>query len=333
MEVQQYSKVGSFSEYISDFWNMIDCIHITVLLVSLLLQVVIPALFGDHGSSIRILESCLALNLLPSYVRMLQTLMIISEYFGTLLNTVFYMVRDAAKFLILLSIFCFAFSCALTPILWPTWQERWNQGFLWAFWTLFGEVNESAREKVNSLDSVLLRSIAYGLLYMLSLLSNVLLVNLLIAVMNSTYENTKAESEVEWAFGRCTAVFEFDDTASLPPPLNLFVCGCIRRNDDHDQDHSENVQQEKQMRRARSKLNVSQRDLKDAKVKALAAVALKLDTKSDEGRSELQKLREENDELKAQIEELTRENSEARGARLQPPRRSENPVSRQTTPR
>merc|ERR1712226_989875 len=161
-------------------------------------------------------------------MRVLQTFQL-SEYFGTLLIAVYAMCKDVAYFFLLLSIFCLGFSCTLTPILFNG-QERLDQGIMWAFWSIFGDINERARE--NAAKLTWLSGLAGGLLYTLSLFSNVLLVNLLIAVMGSTYEETRQASQKEWAYHRMNAVLEFDEVASLPPPLNLVYIFTTRQPKD-----------------------------------------------------------------------------------------------------
>lgn len=61
--------------------------------------------------------------------------------------------------------------------------------------------------------------------YMLALTSNVLLVNLLIAMLNDTYIANKDASKREWAFNRVDAVLEFSSAEAhiLPPPLDILV--------------------------------------------------------------------------------------------------------------
>ena len=54
------------------------------------------------------------------------------------------------------------------------------------------------------------------------LVSNVLLVNLLIAMMSETYSSIKENADVEWKFGRVSQVIEaMERTHALPPPFSL----------------------------------------------------------------------------------------------------------------
>lgn len=52
--------------------------------------------------------------------------------------------------------------------------------------------------------------------------SNIVLVNLLIAMMGDTYGTIKEKADEEWKFGRLRSVVEANERMHpLPPPLNL----------------------------------------------------------------------------------------------------------------
>merc|ERR1712194_584177 len=98
---------------------------------------------------------------------------------------------------------------------------RWEKGVSWGFWAIFGTVDLDTAG-----DQPMVMKMFVGVLsYMLALTSNVLLVNLLIAMLNDTYVGNKEGSRREWAFNRVDAVLEFSSAEAhiLPPPLDLFV--------------------------------------------------------------------------------------------------------------
>merc|ERR1719453_916049 len=54
------------------------------------------------------------------------------------------------------------------------------------------------------------------------MISNVLLVNLLIAMMAETYSQVKENADLEWKYGRVASVLEaIERTHWLPPPFSL----------------------------------------------------------------------------------------------------------------
>merc|ERR1712083_706798 len=128
--------VSAFKGYICDPWNFLDAVHISTLLLALVVGFVVAATRHDGSSGRpfiprpedkindveRMLEIIHSLNLLPSWIRVLQLLQN-SQYFGTLLMTVFGMLKDCLRFFLLVIIFCFGFSCSLTPILFRKIEE------------------------------------------------------------------------------------------------------------------------------------------------------------------------------------------------------------------
>jgi len=296
VEINQLKQKGSFLAYIFDFWNFLDALLITTLLVTLTLGLQL----SDSCTSVSEVEHALevihALNLLPTWIRVLQVLQL-SETLGTLLITIGGMCKDALQFLVLVSIFCLGFSCALTPILFQG-EGRHKQGIIWAFWTIVGNVDEEALKKVSDHEGTLMGHLSHLLLYTLVLVSNVLLVNLLIAVMNSTYERNVAASQTEWAFYRVNAVLEFDEWADLPPPLNLCELFFKRSS------KSENP---RVLQRSRTDVPINKRVLKDSQQKAIVSVGL------EEDAGEVGLLRTENGDLRRKNAELLRRNAELEG--------------------
>ncbi|CAK9055337.1 unnamed protein product [Durusdinium trenchii] len=252
IEALQLQAKGSIGQYMN-IWNGLDVLLIFTLLIGLILWwCLVPWALSEQT-----VNSVHALNLLPCYVRLLQ-IFELSEYFGTLLFTVFGMAQDTTQFLVLLGIISLGFSCSLTPILYPTHQARWSQGVTWGFWAIFGDVNLEGTEE--NLPWSLKICVSF-LQYLLSLASNVLLVNLLIAMlplggrprmtpMSGRLSRSemftscrvmcdfdlrpealhhlvanKDSSKREWAFNRVDAVLEFASPEAhiLPPPLDILV--------------------------------------------------------------------------------------------------------------
>jgi len=297
VEVGQIQAQNSFWVYIRDFWNFLDCLYITLMMSTLVLGLFLSDSDPDTSSTEHVLEIIHALCLLPSWIRVLQLLQL-SRYFGTLLMTICGMVKDALRFFIMVGIFCFAFSCALTPILFVSASDREDHGLLWAFWMIVGDSGglDKAREKVAEQKTLFMRCLTQLLLYTLALVSNVLLVNLLIAVMNSTYEQNQVASQTEWAFYHINAVLEFEGEQKLPPPLNLlerFLPDSYKEEEPHH----------RTLTRCRTfDFPINKRDLKDSQQRAIVAVGLEEDV------GEAAMLRAENADLRRRNAELAGRN-------------------------
>lgn len=216
VEALQIRGKRSFADYIN-IWNVLDLFLIIVLLTATLSEwLLVPWLL--RPIDVHLLH---ALNLLPCYLRLLQ-MFELSEYFGTLLITIIDMYADTANFLVLLSVVSLGFSCALTPILWPSTEERWAQGVFWTFWAIFGDTDEKGKEYSDQ-RSVFAFLVLPLLRYLLYFTLNVLLVNLLIAMLSDTFAGNKEKSKRTWAFQCVDAVLEFasPEAHRLPPPLDL----------------------------------------------------------------------------------------------------------------
>jgi len=266
VEVAQIRQLG-LTGYFADIWNILDAWHLGVLLTA-----VIASWTFSHDYTLAITDSeqmiqnIHSLNLIPTFARLLQICQY-SEYFGTLLLTLFGLCFDAAYFFLILGMFCATMSCALTPILWPNMHDRWAHGITWGFWSIFGEVDKDAMHQATNLPSQPMRWLTQVLLYGLTLGSNILLVNLLIAIMNNTYTRYQEASMTHWAWGRVDAVLDLDYISTLPPPFNL-LSEVIEKLAP-----SSKASASKMQPAAHSKLTINKKHLQESMTRVLAAVA------------------------------------------------------------
>ena len=79
-------------------------------------------------------------------------------------------------------------------------------------------------------------SIGKPMLWLYVVFSNIVFINLLIAMMGYTFSNVMSEADREWKFGRLRSIIEINERFSaLPPPFNLpltlytFVTYCARK--------------------------------------------------------------------------------------------------------
>jgi len=85
-----------------------------------------------------------------------------------------------------------------------------------AFFTIIGDYSYA----MDTMDKTYLGVV---LLAIYALISQIMLVNLLIAMMGDTYSDVKDNSDKEWRFYRYVIVYEYKTNSSLPPPFNLLV--------------------------------------------------------------------------------------------------------------
>jgi len=49
--------------------------------------------------------------------------------------------------------------------------------------------------------------------------ANIVLINLLIAMMSATYERIQAQSDIEWKFGRAKLIRQMNKISAIPAPV------------------------------------------------------------------------------------------------------------------
>ncbi|KAL1519454.1 hypothetical protein AB1Y20_022976 [Prymnesium parvum] len=90
-----------------------------------------------------------------------------------------------------------------------------NGAFYVPFWSMYGEFGDLA--DVGAAGGWLSTS----LLWLYTFAAQIVLVNLLIAMMTETYESVKENADNEWRFQRVSTIDEAASAPAIPPPLSL----------------------------------------------------------------------------------------------------------------
>jgi len=109
-------------------------------------------------------------------------------------------------------------------ILMPGQTFEYDRPFFRPFWGLLGDFDTDSINDYFPLDPTFMVSheLTMLLTWSYTFFTTILLVNLLIAQMGSTYETMKDESTALWLRQRVDLILEFkDDCDPLPPPLNV----------------------------------------------------------------------------------------------------------------
>ncbi|XP_020288795.1 transient receptor potential-gamma protein isoform X2 [Pseudomyrmex gracilis] len=175
----------------------------------------------------------------------------VNPHLGPLQVSLSRMVMDIMKFLFLYMLVLFAFSCGLNQLLWyyadmekkrcPTaWAYPPNANvttdsnacIVWRrfanlfetiqtlFWAVFGLVDLESFE----LDGIKVFTRFWGMLMFgtYSVINIVVLLNLLIAMMNHSYQLISERADVEWKFARSKLwISYFEEGGTVPPPFNI----------------------------------------------------------------------------------------------------------------
>jgi hypothetical protein len=228
-EVKQYRKAGTFLHYL-DFWNLVDMVHISVLLVAIVAGVFLSDADKNEAKELEhVLEVVASLNLILAFAKLLHVFLL-SKYFGILVLVIGRMMTDVAGFSMLLLIFCLMFGYALTPIIFRKMDERMENGVAWTFYTVFGEIDGDVKKKMMELHWTI-RGITQIFHYVLHLLTNVLLVNLLVAVMAAHMRTCKRWPKPSGLFVRPRRLSSTSKKRScrlLSISLNVLLNGCCQ---------------------------------------------------------------------------------------------------------
>jgi hypothetical protein len=99
----------------------------------------------------------------------------------------------------------------------------WLGDWQWADFEVESEVLPSSTiqnifKEIYIFDNLLMRKIFF---FFYIFVTNIILTNLLIAQMSSTYESVNDEADVQWKFKRSSGIKDLYHSSFLPSPLNL----------------------------------------------------------------------------------------------------------------
>ncbi|XP_029443072.1 serine/threonine-protein phosphatase 6 regulatory ankyrin repeat subunit A-like [Rhinatrema bivittatum] len=153
------------------------------------------------------------------------------------------LMKDLARFAVILGLFHVAFTMQLSAVYQPVYPEpKMNQSVanengtarnestaqdpvditVVLFFSLFGLVDPECLPPLNRTPPftfVIVRFV-FGVYLIVTL---IVLINLLIAMMSDTYQRIQAQSDTEWKFGRATLIRDMTRKSGTPSPFNLFT--------------------------------------------------------------------------------------------------------------
>ncbi|KAL1527371.1 hypothetical protein AB1Y20_016041 [Prymnesium parvum] len=236
--------------------NLIDAISLTILMITLALHVAAfwscgtdstnasssnntdehavlgAAERGSEDSTLAVYHGCqflrwsqlmLAWDAIFCFVRVFSWLTVADQKLGVLSVILMALLQDVQLFLVIFLLVLAGFSAALVGLM-PTLGARqtgelatWESTgpFQLPFWAMFGEFGELADVSEHGSWP------GTALLWSYTFVSQVLMVNLLIAMMTETYQNIKQNADDEWKFRRVFIVDEFMGTVfHWPAPVS-----------------------------------------------------------------------------------------------------------------
>ncbi|XP_064621625.1 transient receptor potential cation channel subfamily M member-like 2 [Lineus longissimus] len=227
----------NIKDWFSNTWNRFDLIMYILLLLSVVLRC---SLMVDQFHHAR---GCYALTLAMFYMRFIQ-LFYVHPKIGPKVIMIEKMIMDLLFFIVLVIVFILSYGVATQALLYPNAKAEWIlvKNVLYApYWQIFSDVDLGLAEG-NAPDSVTCshdRSIWYSdpntvqcpetnwmvpiFLIIYILLTNVLLLNLLIAMFSYTFQMVQENAELVWRFNRFALIFEYYDRPELAPPFSFVL--------------------------------------------------------------------------------------------------------------
>ncbi|XP_043917463.1 short transient receptor potential channel 3 [Protopterus annectens] len=150
-----------------------------------------------------------------------------NESFGPLQISLGRTVKDIFKFMVLFIMVFLAFMIGMFILYSYYLGAKVNSAFTTVeesfktlFWSIFGL--SEVTSVVLKYDHKFIENIGYVLYGVYNVTMVVVLLNMLIAMINSSYQEIEDDSDVEWKFARSKLWLSyFDDGKTLPPPLSL----------------------------------------------------------------------------------------------------------------
>eukprot|EP00041_Stephanoeca_diplocostata_P014205 m.255905 g.255905 ORF g.255905 m.255905 type:complete len:194 (-) comp19623_c0_seq24:350-931(-) len=91
------------------------------------------------------------------------------------------------------------------------------------FWSLFGFVELDVLDAAGAPHSTTTEAVGRLLFGIYMVLVAILMINLLIAMMNSTYQRISDNADIEWKFFRGKLLAGYEDIPAAPAPFNIVI--------------------------------------------------------------------------------------------------------------
>ncbi|XP_051533407.1 short transient receptor potential channel 5-like [Myxocyprinus asiaticus] len=239
---------GGFTEYIHDWWNLMDFAMNSLYLATISLKMVayfkynscLPRVEWEMWHPTLIAEALFAIANIFSSLRLI-SLFTANSHLGPLQISLGRMLLDILKFLFIYCLVLLAFANGLNQLYFYYETEaadepnnckgircqRQNNAFSTLFetlqslfWSVFGLLNLYVTNvKARHEFTEFVGATMFGTYNVISL---VVLLNMLIAMMNNSYQLIADHADIEWKFARTKLWMSyFEEGGTLPPPFNI----------------------------------------------------------------------------------------------------------------
>ncbi|CAF1523950.1 unnamed protein product [Adineta ricciae] len=243
-------------DYVVSSWNLEDVAAVVCYLIGFI------ARFFMNESAFIVSKVFMSVDLILWSIRLLH-LFSAYESLGPKLMMISRMIKDAFLiFVFFILILLLAFSVTSWSLLSTNTQVNWIYGddgslfnvtvlnggsglwtwqllrdvLNWGIWKVFGQIDEPFNNLVS--DNDVYGTVVFLFAIIFVVISNVLLMNVLVAMFNVTIQRVLDRSHRIWRHQRFLLVYEYSQRPVLPAPLSVFyyifqlftsLCGCYRR--------------------------------------------------------------------------------------------------------
>ncbi|PAA64798.1 hypothetical protein BOX15_Mlig019746g1 [Macrostomum lignano] len=255
-EIAQYTEHDDIKSYFRSKWNIIDITALTCGVVGFSIRISEIKYSQEWSDMMRDFEDkawytariSLSICCTLYWIRLLYISTVL-ENLGPKLKMIAKMItKDLLPFLLILFIFILGFGVLMHSLLYPNGYRAWNYGQLnkvhvllgmlkICFYSMVGEysldtimgddscemIYETRENNTSSCPHHFGRYLVpYLILPLYVIVTEILLLNLIVAMFSKTIETIDSRSKGLWQFERHDLIEEFETRSSLPPPLNVF---------------------------------------------------------------------------------------------------------------
>eukprot|EP00794_Sanderia_malayensis_P003485 gene3485-3983_t len=220
--------------YFSSAWNIADFVSLMAFLTATVLRYIA---WNDNNKNYLIAARIIhATDVVIFIIRLLQ-IFSVNKHLGPKLVMIRRMLHDLKYFIFILAIFIIGYGVAFQAVRFP--NTHFGKAIIGVinkpYWQMYGElfIEEILEDPKNCTTGVPLCGVngeepcssdygkyvapIYMALYMI--FTNILLLNLLIAIFNYTFEKVQDASDKVWKFQRYDLILEYHDRPALSPPF------------------------------------------------------------------------------------------------------------------
>lgn len=206
--------------FFSQYWNIWDLVAILMFSTAVGLR-----MYNETRQAARIIYT---LNIVFFYIRILEILSV-NQYLGPYVKIIGKLLRDMSYFLIIMLLVVMSFGIIRQAVHFQNEEPSWflvRNMFYYPYWMIYGELFadeiDTCTDHVRHPEGCVYGSwVAPFCMFVFLLISNILLVNLLIARFNATFIRNNAKSREIWKFQRYQLIVNYELRPILPPPFTF----------------------------------------------------------------------------------------------------------------